>query len=70
MQTGVYGEHCGDRASVDFFTNLGVDILICSNANHIPVAKLVSAQSHITGSPGQIFRHLCQIANLISTIDV
>lgn len=49
---GVFGDHCGDRASVEFFTRLGIDIMICSHLAHIPTAKLVAAQSHIVSTPG------------------
>lgn len=54
VKLGVFGDHCGDRASVEFFTRLGIDIMICSHLAHIPTAKLVAAQSHITSTPGKL----------------
>ncbi|MDP6986975.1 MAG: hypothetical protein QGG74_02915 [Phycisphaerales bacterium] len=46
LKLGVYGEHGGDPASVDFFEGFGLDYVSCSPFR-VPTARLAAAQAVI-----------------------
>jgi pyruvate,orthophosphate dikinase len=46
VKIGICGEHGGDPASIDFFSELGLDY-ISTSPRRIPIAILSAAQSSI-----------------------
>ena len=50
LETGVCGEHGGDPASVEFFSQAGINYVSCS-PYRVPVARLAAAQAEVRAAP-------------------
>lgn len=47
LQIGIFGNQLGERRTVEYFQNLGVDYMICS-FDYLPIVKIASAQAYIS----------------------
>lgn len=48
----VYGDHCSDRNSLRFLTQIGVDS-VCCDPYLVPIAKIAAAQGALLDGAGE-----------------